>query len=319
MESTKGHHHHQQQHDHVHDHSHNHHHGHHHHHGVPKNFDKAFALGIALNLIFVVIELFYGYLAQSLALMADAGHNFSDVIGLVLAWGAIYLARKKPTAVFTYGYRRTTVLAALANALLLLVALGGIVWEAVHRLNSPVEVKTTTVMVVAGIGFIINLFTAMLFASGSKSDLNLRGAFLHMISDALISLGVVAAGFLVFWSGWNWIDPLTSLIIALVIFMGTWSLLKDSLKLALDAVPAGIHPEKVKDFLSQQKGVSSVHHMHIWGMSTNENALTAHLVMKDGHPGDQFLRHLSDELKHHHNIHHSTIQVELGDEGCGEC
>ena len=293
--------------EHNHDHE-----GHAHQHG-PANYNIAFAIGITLNLGFVIIESFYGYLSHSLALMADAGHNLSDVLGLLLAWGASYLATKKPSKKYTYGLRSTSILAALANAIFLLVAVGGIAWEAIHRFNSQEPVATSTVMIVAGIGVLINGITALLFMSGRKKDLNLNGAYLHMLSDAVVSVGVVVAGLIISFTGLNWIDPLVSLVISLVIIAGTWGLLKDSVQLALNAVPGNINREEVMLFLKGLPTVNEVHDLHIWAMSTTETALTAHIIIQSGHPGDLFLKKLRHELEHDFGIHHVTVQIELGD------
>lgn len=294
-------------------HGHHHHHGHGHAHAAPDNFGRAFAVGTALNLGFVVIEAAYGFISGSMALLADAGHNLSDVIGLLMAWGAYALSRRAPSDRFTYGLRSSSILAALANAVLLLVAVGAIALEAVHRLRNPVPVGEVTVMVVATIGILINAGTAMLFASGRKGDLNIRGAYLHMAADAAVSLGVVAAGALILLTGWNWVDPAVSLVIAAVIVWGTWSLLRESLDLALHAVPAGIDAGKVRAHLAALPGVAGVHDLHIWPMSTTETALTAHLIMPGGHPGDAFLARLRHELAHDFKIHHATVQIEMGD------
>ncbi|MGE3263524.1 MAG: cation diffusion facilitator family transporter [Bacteriovoracia bacterium] len=291
-------------------------HPHGHSHG-PANYNFAFAVGIALNFGFVLVEGIYGYLSHSLALMADAGHNLSDVLGLALAWGAIWLSNKKPSKHYTYGFRSTSILAALANALLLLVAIGGIAWEAIGRLSHPEPVAGGTVIVVAGIGIVINSATALLFMSGRKGDINIRGAYLHMAADAAVSLGVVIAGFLILKTGWIWLDPAISLAISLVILFGTWRLLKDSLHLITLGVPEGIELEKLKTFLETQPGVSSVHDLHVWPMSTTENALTAHLHMPSGHPGDEFLKNLSKQLDHDFKIHHSTVQIETAKDASG--
>lgn len=298
---------------HNHDHApHDHNHAHGHSHG-PANYNTAFAVGIALNTIFVVVESVYGYLSHSLALMADAGHNLSDVLGLLLAWGATYLATRKPSRKFTYGLRSSSILAALANAVLLLVAIGGIAWEAISRFNDPQPVGASTIMIVAGIGILINGATALLFMSGRKSDLNLKGAYLHMLSDAVVSVGVVIAGLIISYTALNWIDPVVSLVICAVIVWGTWGLLKDSVKLALNAVPESIDSAAVLTHLKTQKGVFEVHDLHIWAMSTTEIALTAHLIIKGGHPGDAFLDKLSHELERDFGIHHATLQIEVGD------
>ena len=308
-------------HDHGSDHSHDH--GHHHSHGgIVKeslNFDRAFAIGISLNVIFVLIEAGYGIMANSLALLADAGHNLSDVLGLIVAWVASFLVRRKPTDSFTFGLRSSSILAALANAVFLLVAIGGVAWEAIGRFRAPPEVAGHIVIAVAAVGIFINGLTAYLFSSGQKGDLNIRGAYLHMLADALVSLGVVVAGFVMIKTGLNWIDPLVSVVVSLVILKGTWNLLKESLKLALGAVPNGINRIEVHEFLLTKKGVTKVHDLHIWGMSTTENALTAHLVMPAGHPGDSFLHHVSEELSRKFKIHHATIQIEFGNDPNHAC
>ncbi len=303
---------------HTHDHHHHHGHSHDHHSHGPANYNSAFALGITLNFGFVIVEGCYGYFAHSLALFADAGHNLSDVLGLCLAWGASVLAKRTPSPQFTYGLRNSSIFAAIANAVFLLVAIGGIAWEAIHRFSEVGEVKTSTVMAVAAIGILINGFTAFLFMSGRENDLNLKGAYLHMVADAAISAGVVAAALLMSWTGLLWIDPTVSLLICAVIVWGTWDLLRDSVRLALNAVPAGVDMKGVQNFLKHQKGVTQVHDLHIWAMSTTENALTAHLVMPAGHPGDEFLESLSHALEHDFKIHHTTVQIEMGTlaDGC---
>ena len=290
---------------------HDHDHGHHKH--APKDFGRAFAIGTALNIGFVVIEATYGVIANSMALLADAGHNLSDVFGLLMAWGAATLARKAPTSRFTYGLRSSSILAALANAILLLIAVGAIAWEAIQRISHPEPVAGTTVMVVAGIGIIINGVTASLFMSGRHDDLNIRGAYLHMAADAVVSSGVLAAGLVILLTGWHWIDPVVSLVIAGVIVWGTWALLRDSVNLALNAVPPSIDPDKVRVYLEGLGGVARIHDLHIWPMSTTETALTCHLVMPGKHPGDAFLRHAADGLAHRFKIAHATLQIEHGD------
>ncbi|RDC59240.1 putative zinc transporter MSC2 [Alteripontixanthobacter maritimus] len=284
-------------------------HGHGHSH-APADFGRAFAIGIVLNTVFVIIEATYGFLSGSMALVADAGHNLSDVLALILAWGASIAAKKPPTARFTYGYKSSTILAALVNAALLFVAMGAILYETLHRLAEPPPVQGMTMIIVAGIGIVINLGTALLFLRGREDDLNIRGAFLHMAADALVSVGVVLAGILILYTDARWIDPMVSLIIVAVIGWGTWGLAKDSLKLGLLGVPAGIEQPQVERWLAGLDGVEAVHDLHIWPMSTTETALTAHLVMPAGHPGDTFLRTLSDELRAHHRIGHATIQIE---------
>ncbi len=293
--------------------AHNHNHNHHHHEHGTHNYSRAFMIGIILNVGFVIIEAVYGYLAQSLALLADAGHNLSDVLGLVLAWGASFLGSRPPTLRYTYGLRRSSILAALVNAIALLLVMGGIAWEALQRFNNPASVGGSTVIIVAMVGIVINTITALMFMSGRKHDLNIRGAFLHMAADAGVSLGVVLAGIAIVWTGWLWFDPVVSLIIVVVVVFGTWQLLKDSVNLALDAVPEGIEPQAVQTYLSERPGVTQVHDLHIWAMSTTETALTAHLVMSSGHPGDDFLVHTCKELHDHFGIEHSTLQIEVGD------
>ena len=308
-------------HDHSHDHDHHGHshgHGHGHHHHAPKNFNRAFVIGVVLNLVFVATEAFYGWYAGSLALLADAGHNLGDVLGLLVAWGAFHLAAQKPNDKFTYGFRGTSILAALFNSLLLMVAVGAIAWEAIERLRDPGEVAATTVMAVAAIGILINGATAMLFHSGSKTDLNMRGAYLHMAADALVSLGVVIAGALILATGYTWIDPIVSLIVGFVIVLGTWSLLRESLNLALNAVPEGISTEDVRAHLGSLTGVQEVHDLHIWGIGTTETALTAHLTMPQGHPGDAFLKTTVKGLGQKFKIRHVTLQIETS-EGCESC
>lgn len=295
-----------------HGHSHNHDHARH----GTANFDRAFAVGILLNLAFVAVEATFGFLYDSMALLADAGHNLSDVIGLVIAWAGALLARRAPTRQFTYGLRGSTILAALLNALLLLVAVGAIAWEAIERLGSPQPVAGKAMMAVAGVGIVVNAATAMLFARGRRSDINVRGAFLHMAADAAISAGVVLAGLLILLTGAVWIDPTISLAIVVVIVMGTWGLLKDSIRMILDAVPATIDIGEVEAALAALPGVARVHDLHVWPLSTTEAALTAHLVMPEGHPGDGFLLRLQERMAHDFGIQHCTIQIELADEGC---
>lgn len=297
-------------------HHHDHGHGHGHHHG-PVGHGRAFAVGIVLNSAFVMVEAIYGYLAGSMALLADAGHNLSDVLSLLIAWCASVAARKAPTARFTYGLKSSTILAALANASLLLIAIGAILFETVHRLLAPAPVQGMTMIVVASIGIAINTATALMFMRGREHDINIRGAFLHMAADALVSAGVVVAGVAILLTGALWIDPVTSLVIVAVIGWGTWGLLKDSVKMALHAVPDGVDESAVQRFLSDLPGVQAVHDLHIWPMSTTETALTAHLVMPGGNPGDAFLHHLADELEDDFGIGHATVQVETGDVHCG--
>lgn len=284
---------------------------HDHEHGEPSG-QPAFGLGVALNAGFVAIEVGCGIYAGSLALLADAGHNLSDVLGLLLAWGASYLARQRPTERRTYGLRRSSIVAALLNALLLLVAVGAIASEAVGRLLHPAAVASTTVIVVASIGVVINMLTALLFFSGRHRDLNIRGAFLHMAADAAVSLGVVVGGLVIGWTGWLWVDPALSLLIAAVIAISTWDLLWHALDLSLDAVPRGIDPEVVRAFLAGLAGVSEVHDLHIWAMSTTETALTVHVVRPDGQIDDDWLADVSHQLHDRFGIAHATIQVESG-------
>jgi cobalt-zinc-cadmium efflux system protein len=293
----------------THDHARAHGHGHS---QAPANFNRAFAIGIALNLGFVLIEAFYGWKVNSLALLADAGHNLSDVAGLVLAWGGTLAVKLRPNARYTYGWKRATILAAFANALLLLMAMGALVWEAVGRLLSPDPVAAAqgvTIMVVAGIGIVINTATALLFMRGGERDLNIRGAFLHMAADALVSAGVVVAGALTLWMGWVWLDPVVSLAIAAVILIGTWGLFRQSLHMLFDGVPDSVDPLAVRALLAALPGVVRVHDLHIWAMGTSHVALTAHLVMPQGHPGDAFLQDAADRLHARFEISHVTLQV----------
>jgi cobalt-zinc-cadmium efflux system protein len=280
---------------HVHDHAH--------------DAGRAFAIGVAVNVTFVVIELIAGVVGRSVALLSDAAHNFGDVIGLLLAWGALQLAQRKPSLRRTYGLRRSTILASLANAVLLLVAVGGVGWEAIARLRTPSAPAGKTMLLVAGIGVVINAGTALLFARGHKHDANVRGAFLHLAADATVSLGVVLAGAVILLTGFAWVDPVVSLVVSVVILWSTWGLLRDAMNLALDAVPAGIDPEKVRAYLSQLPRVRELHDLHIWPMSTTETALTAHLVV-DGPCDPSFLTSVAETLEHDFHIHHSTLQVE---------
>ncbi len=296
---------------------HTHHHTHHH---GPASFSRAFAIGIALNIAFVATEAFYGWRVGSLALLADAGHNLSDVAGLMLAWGAALAAGRLPDHRHTYGWQRASILAAFANAVLLLVAMGSLLWEAGHRLQAPHPTDGITIMVVATIGVLVNGATAALFMAGSQSDMNIRGAFLHMAADALVSLGVVAAGALYLWTGWAWLDPVTSMAIALVIIVGTWGLFRGSLHLLFDGVPESVALAEVDGLLRALPGVKGVHDLHVWAMSTTEIALTAHLVMPGGHPGDAFLEKIAHDLHHRFHITHPTIQIEFDDpnHGCAQ-
>lgn len=288
------------------------HHAHHHHaHDLFDPTQRAFAVGVLLNLIFVGAELYYGFWANSLALLADAGHNFSDVIGLLIAWGALLLAKRKPSERFSYGLRSTTIMAALVNAMFLLLAVGIIIWEGFHRLFSPVPVNGGVMIWVALLGVLINIGTALMLQHGSKTDINVRGAFLHMMADAAVSVGVVVAGMGMLWLGWLWLDGAVSILISAVILWGTWGLFKESINLSLHAVPAQIDMGTVHDYLVGLPGVSEVHDLHIWAMSTTEIALTAHLLMPSGHPGDEFLSEVSDGLEKNFHIDHPTLQIEI--------
>ncbi|MDI1342098.1 cation diffusion facilitator family transporter [Polaromonas sp.] len=287
--------------DHDHDHGH-----------APANFNRAFAIGIVLNIVFVAIEAFYGWRVNSLALLADAAHNLSDVAGLVLAWGGALASKLRPNPRHTYGWKRGTILAAFANALLLLMAMGALAWEAVGRLFSPEPLagaEGVTIMVVAGIGIVINTATALLFMRGREHDLNIRGAFMHMAADAMVSAGVVVAGALTLWMGWVWLDPVVSLLIAGVILVGTASLFKQSLHMLFDGVPDSVDPQAVQACLAALPGVTRVHDLHIWAMGTSQIALTAHLVMPQGHANDAFLKHATDQLHDRFDITHVTLQV----------
>ncbi|WP_431203546.1 cation diffusion facilitator family transporter [Bradyrhizobium betae] len=302
-----------------HDHGHTHDHGHDHGHGhvhAPASFGKAFAIGITLNTALVVAEAIYGYLGNSTALLADAGHNLSDVLGLVVAWCASIAARRAPSGRFTYGLRASTILAALANAVFLLVATGAIGWEAILRLREPEPVAGVTVMVVAGIGILINGFTALLFARGRKDDINIEGAYLHMAADAAVSLGVVVSAALIIWTGWLWLDPITSLVICATILWSTTSLLRNSIDMSMAAAPKGTDIAAIKLFLLERPGVAAVHDLHVWPISTTETALTCHLVMPAG-SGDAFLMQTAQQLKASFRIGHTTLQVETHpDNGC---
>jgi cobalt-zinc-cadmium efflux system protein len=285
---------------------------HHHHsrHPAESNYGPAFAIGVGLNLGFVLVEAGLGWWAGSLALLADAGHNLSDVLGLSMAWAGYALAKLAPSPRRTYGWRGTTILAALFNALLLLVAIGGIAWEAIERLSEPTAVSAPVVMVVALIGVLVNSLTALLFVRGRHSDLNIRGAYIHMAADAMLSLGVLIAGAMIWWTGRDWIDPLTSLIIAAVILASTWELLLESFQLAMQAVPPSIALEDVSGFLGALPGVIDVHDLHVWAMSTTEFALTVHLVRPGVDNDDDLLCHVQTVLHDRFNIGHTTIQIE---------
>jgi cobalt-zinc-cadmium efflux system protein len=307
-------------HDHDHDHGHEHPHGHahaaarpgHRHSHAPTSFGRAFAVGIALNTAYVVVEALYGVLANSLALVADAGHNFGDVLSLAVAWFASSLARRAPTERYTYGLRGSSILAALSNAVVLLVVTGGIAWAAILKLIHPSPAGGLTMVVVASGGVLINGATALMFASGRKGDLNIRAAFAHMASDALVALGVMASGVIILLTGWAWLDPAVSLAIGGLIVWGTWSLMRESLDLALQAVPASVNRTDVLGYLRGLPGVTDVHDLHIWGMSTTENALTAHLVRPGGELDDALLRRACIDLRERFFVHHATLQIEAG-------
>jgi cation diffusion facilitator family transporter len=303
----------QHDHDHAaHPHPHSgHHHGHHHH--APKSFGRAFSIGIFLNVVFVLAEAVFGVLGHSLALLADAGHNLSDVLGLVMAWGASALALRPPSQRYTYGLRSSSILAALSNSLFLLVVTGGIAWEAIERLLHPSPVDSRVVIAVAALGVLINTGTALLFMSGRKGDLNIKAAFLHMAGDAFISLGVVVAGIVMLFMHWYWLDSTVSLIISALIILATWSLLKEAARLVLHGVPDNIDTDAVRRYLRSLPDVAAVHDLHIWAMSTTETALTAHLVMPQGFPGDGFLSDIATTLREQFAIIHPTLQVETGD------
>ncbi|MDO9173113.1 MAG: cation diffusion facilitator family transporter [bacterium] len=283
-----------------------------HHAHAPNDYNRIFAVAVALNVGFVIVEAGFGVAAHSLALLADAGHNLGDVLGLLLAWGATRLAQRKPSQRRTYGWRSSSILAAMLNAGLLLVAVGGISWEAVQRFGRPGAVVGVTVIWVAAVGVVLNTATALLFVAGRKRDLNIRAAFLHMAADAAVSAGVVAAGFVMLRTGWMWLDPTVSLVIAAVILVGTWGLLRESVDLALAAVPAGIDPAAVEAYLGGLPGVTAVHDLHIWGMSTTESALTAHLVKPDPRDDDELLARACRELHDRFGIGHATLQWERG-------
>ena len=285
------------------------------------SYNRAFAIGVILNLAFVIAEATFGILSDSLALLADAGHNLSDVLGLLLAWGARFLARRQSSTRRTYGLRKSTILAALANAVILMVVIGGISWEAVKRLTIPGETIGATIIIVAGIGVLINTATALLFVTGRKGDLNIRGAFLHMAADAGVSLGVVLGGIAILYTSWFWIDPVLSLMIAIIILISTWGLLKDSLNLIMDAVPEGIDPADVLSYLQGLPGVTAVHDLHIWGMSTTESALTAHLVKPNPEDDDAIIEQAGKEIHDRFGIHHITLQWERSEESrpCNAC
>jgi len=287
-------------------------HDHSHHHEI-NNYNRAFAIGITLNILFVIIEVFYGLYADSLALIADAGHNLSDVLSLILAWGASYLATKHPTSTRTYGLKKVTIMASLLSAILLLLALGAIAWEAIERLSDPQAVNGTVIIIVAAIGVVINTATALLFVKGQKHDLNIRAAYLHMAADAAISLGVVIAGIAIMLTGWIWLDPLLSLMIVIVIVLGTWGLLRDSFNLSIDAVPQNIDMSDIKSYLLSLEDISDLHDLHIWALSTTEVALTVHLTTTKSSENNILLEEIQKHLHDHFSISHATIQIEYQD------
>jgi cobalt-zinc-cadmium efflux system protein len=287
--------------------------GHHGHHHLPVDFGRAFAIAAALNSALVVAQVVFGVVANSVALIADAGHNLGDVLGLLLAWGAHGMARWQPTRRYTYGFRSASILAALFNGIILLVATGAIAWEALRRLTGPTDVAGTTVMVVAAAGIVVNGVSAVLLMAGREGDLNIRGAFLHLLGDAAISLGVVAAGAAILATGWNWLDPLASLIIAVLIVWGTWGLLREAIAMSLDAVPQGVDVARVESYLRGLPGVTEVHDLHIWAMSTTETAMTVHLVRPGAGLDDHLIHDVCHELDHRFRISHATLQVEAGD------
>lgn len=277
---------------------------------MPASFGRAFAIGTALNLGFVVVEAVAGVISNSMALLADAGHNLGDGLGLVMAWGAYVLSKRRPSAAYTFGLGKSSILAALFNAVLLLVAVGAIAWEAVQRLITPQPVVAGIVMVVAALGILVNGATAMLFASGRRGDLNVHAAFMHMMADAGVSAAVVVSGLVIAWTGWLWVDPVMSLAVNAVILIATWGILRQSMTLAVAGVPASIDLAEVKRHLAGMQGVSDVHDLHVWPLSTTETALSCHLVMPDGHPGDRYLVAAARDLKERFRIGHPTFQVE---------
>jgi cobalt-zinc-cadmium efflux system protein len=306
--------------EHNHSHEHEHEHEHDHHAGLghshaPKSFGGAFALATLLNFAFVGVQVFYGFTANSVALLADAAHNFADALGLLIAWIAHILAARLPTRRYTYGLRSVSILSALANGAILLVTTGGIVWEAVSRFFEPGEVAASVVMIVAALGIVVNGASAWLLMAGQK-DLNIRGAFLHLVGDAAVSAGVVGGGAVILLTGWHWVDPLISLVISVVIVVLAWGLLKEATNLSLDAVPRAIDPEAVRQMLDDLPGVESIHDLHIWAMSTAETALTVHLVMSKGHPGDLFIKTVCNAVRDKFGIGHATVQIETGAVAC---
>ena len=291
---------------------------HHHHHHAPADFGRAFMAGIILNSGFIILEVIFGIFSGSLALLADAGHNVADVLGLVLAWVASEMAKKAATKRRTYGWRRSTVVASLFNALLLLIGVGGIAWEAIMRIKDPTPVQGGTVIWVAALGILVNGVSALFFLSGRKNDLNVRGAFLHMAADAAVSAGVMIAGAVIMFTDWRWLDSVVSLAVAFFILLSTWELFRDSLNLSLDAVPESVDPDAVRNYLTNIPGIAEAHHIHIWPLSTTDVALTAHLVKKEPTLDNALLDRIRDELHHDYGISHSTIQFEAMDGGCDD-
>jgi cobalt-zinc-cadmium efflux system protein len=311
-QSTHQHEHHEHTHE-DHDHEGHDHTGHHHHHHAPQaGQGRTFAIAIGLNVVIVIVQAVYGFIAHSTALLADAGHNLSDVLGLLLAWGAVWLGTRKPSERYTFGLGSSSILASLANAALLLFACGAIVLEAVQRLLNPAPVAGLDVFIVATIGLAVNGFSAWLFMRGSKEDLNIRGAFLHMAGDAGISAAVAVSGLVILYTGASWIDPVMSILVVAVIVAGTWGLGRDAMRLAMAAVPPGVDKPRIEKYLADLPGVTDVHDLHVWALSTTENAMTAHIVMPAGHPGDIFVDSIVGTLRRDYAMHHATLQVEMG-------
>lgn len=300
-------------------HTHHHHDEHHHHHVVPlTGVNKAFIVGIALNLLFVIIEVIAGLIVHSLSLLSDAGHNLADVASLALSLLAFRLVKMKPTEKFTYGYSKTTILVALFNAMILLVSIGAIGYEAIHRFLNPQPLDGTTISVIAAIGIVINATTALMFFRNKDSDLNIKSAYLHLLSDAIVSLGIVIGGILIYYTHYYWIDAVLSIVIAIVVLLNTWSLLSQSLKLSLDAVPENLTLQQVKEAAEKVPGVKNIHHIHLWAISTTRNALTAHIVV-DGKNQLSDIETIKHKVKHsleHLNIQHATLEVEPDEENC---
>jgi cobalt-zinc-cadmium efflux system protein len=310
-QSTHQHEHHEHTHE-GHDHDGHDHKGHHHHHAPQAGQGRTFAIAVGLNVVIVIVQAVYGFIAHSTALLADAGHNLSDVLGLLLAWGAVWLGTRKPSERYTFGLGSSSILASLANAALLLFACGAIVLEAVQRLLNPAPVAGLDVFIVATIGLVVNGFSAWLFMRGSKEDLNIRGAFLHMAGDAGISAAVAVSGLVILYTGASWIDPVMSIVVVAVIVAGTWGLGRDAMRLAMAAVPPGVDKPRIEKYLADLPGVTDVHDLHVWALSTTENAMTAHIVMPAGHPGDVFVDEIVGTLRRDYAMHHATLQVEMG-------